>query len=209
MGRHPLELARGFSHVALASHHTRSSRPFGVTIDAHATINTCVCEVSGWPLRSTCDASQRSLHSTPIFRLLLKVAVNGTHQCDFSNFARPNGPNCRLSTRSHDPYHTDGTIHSCWPTVATSCTPHIRSHCMRRVTPRFLAVRLSSCLRLQRLCMRRMHPMMPGLDNHLVGLHRELSCYHSRNCSWRALPIRGVCWPRAGVRRGGEHLSWQ
>ena len=30
--------------------------------------------------------SQRSLHSAPIFRLLLKVAVNGTHQCDFHNF---------------------------------------------------------------------------------------------------------------------------
>ena len=31
-------------------------------------------------------ASQRSLHNAPIFRLLLKVAVNGTHQCDFFNF---------------------------------------------------------------------------------------------------------------------------
>ena len=31
-------------------------------------------------------SSQRSLHNTPIFRLLLKVAVNGTHQCDFLNF---------------------------------------------------------------------------------------------------------------------------
>ena len=30
--------------------------------------------------------SQRSLHNAPIFRLLLKVAVNGTHQCDFPNF---------------------------------------------------------------------------------------------------------------------------
>ena len=30
-------------------------------------------------------ASQRSLHNAPIFRLLLKVAVNGTHQCDFSS----------------------------------------------------------------------------------------------------------------------------
>ena len=30
--------------------------------------------------------SQRSLHNAPIFCLLLKVAVNGTHQCDFSNF---------------------------------------------------------------------------------------------------------------------------
>ena len=31
-------------------------------------------------------SSQRPLHSAPIFRLLLKVAVNGTHQCDFHNF---------------------------------------------------------------------------------------------------------------------------
>ena len=31
-------------------------------------------------------ASQRSLHNAPIFRLLLKVAVKGTHQCDFTNF---------------------------------------------------------------------------------------------------------------------------
>ena len=30
--------------------------------------------------------SQRSLHNAPIFRLLLKVAVNGTHQCDLLNF---------------------------------------------------------------------------------------------------------------------------
>ena len=74
---------------------------------------------------------------------------------------------------------------------------------MRRATPRFLAVHLSSCLRLQRAFMRRVHPMMPGLDNHLVELHRELSCHHSRNCSWHALPIRGICWPRAGVRGGG------
>ena len=27
-----------------------------------------------------------SVHNAPIFRLLLKVAVNGTHQCDFLNF---------------------------------------------------------------------------------------------------------------------------
>jgi hypothetical protein len=31
-------------------------------------------------------SSQRSLHNAPIFRLLLKVAVKGTHQCDFYNF---------------------------------------------------------------------------------------------------------------------------
>ena len=37
-------------------------------------------------------ASQRSLHNTPIFRLLLKVAVNGTHQCDSFNFCGDFGP---------------------------------------------------------------------------------------------------------------------
>jgi hypothetical protein len=38
------------------------------------------------------SASQRSLHNAPIFRLLLKVAVNGTHQCDFLNFCGGLGP---------------------------------------------------------------------------------------------------------------------
>ena len=37
-------------------------------------------------------ASQRSLHNAPIFRLLLKVAVNGTHQCDFLNFCGAHAP---------------------------------------------------------------------------------------------------------------------
>jgi hypothetical protein len=36
-------------------------------------------------------SSQRSLHNAPIFRLLLKVAVKGTHQCDFLNFCGPLG----------------------------------------------------------------------------------------------------------------------
>ena len=31
------------------------------------------------------SSSQRSRHNAPIFRLLLKVAVKGTHQCDFTN----------------------------------------------------------------------------------------------------------------------------
>ena len=122
-------------------------------------------------------------------------------------FAGPNGPNCRPIMRAHIPYRTGGTMHSCLSTGAASCAPHIRSRCMRRAVPRCLAVRLSGCLRLQRVLMRRVPPppppMMPGLDNHLVELLQELRCHHSRNCSWRALPIRGVCWPRAGVRRGG------
>ena len=31
-------------------------------------------------------SSQRSLHNAPIICLLLKVAVNGTHQCDYAIF---------------------------------------------------------------------------------------------------------------------------
>ena len=41
---------------------------------------------------TTSVTSQRSLHNAPIFRLLLKVAVNGTHQCDFLNFCGGHGP---------------------------------------------------------------------------------------------------------------------
>ena len=49
-------------------------------------------------LRRRC-ASQRSLHNAPIFRLLLKVAVNGTHQCDFLNFCGASSP--QQSARVH------------------------------------------------------------------------------------------------------------
>ena len=42
--------------------------------------------------------SQRSLHNAPIFRLLLKVAVNGTHQCDFLNFCGASGLQCGGNT---------------------------------------------------------------------------------------------------------------
>jgi hypothetical protein len=35
---------------------------------------------------SSSGLSQRSPHNAPIFRLLLKVAVRGTHQCDSQNF---------------------------------------------------------------------------------------------------------------------------
>jgi hypothetical protein len=37
--------------------------------------------------------SQRSLHNEPIFRLLLKVAVKGTQQCEFLNFCGALCPN--------------------------------------------------------------------------------------------------------------------
>jgi hypothetical protein len=38
-------------------------------------------------------ASQRSLHNAPIFRLLLKVAVIGTQQCESPNFCGDQFPN--------------------------------------------------------------------------------------------------------------------
>ena len=38
-------------------------------------------------------SSQCSLHNAPIFRLLLKVAVNGTHQCESLNFCGDLCPN--------------------------------------------------------------------------------------------------------------------
>ena len=41
-------------------------------------------------------SSQHSLRSAPIFRLLLKIAVNGTRQCDFHNFCGGLCSNCCL-----------------------------------------------------------------------------------------------------------------
>ena len=46
--------------------------------------------------------SQRSLHSAPIFRLLLKVAVNGTHQCDSNNFCGASSSNNKLMPTDHE-----------------------------------------------------------------------------------------------------------
>ena len=51
-----------------------------------------ICKLH-WNTSNYCHvASQRSLHYAPIFRLLLKVAVNGTHQCDFLNFCGASVP---------------------------------------------------------------------------------------------------------------------
>ena len=48
---------------------------------------------AGWFWKSEGVASQCSLHNAPIFRLLLKVAVNGTHQCESQNFCGDSCPN--------------------------------------------------------------------------------------------------------------------
>jgi hypothetical protein len=52
----------------------------------------CCFSISATPNVSQL-ASQCSLHSEPIFRLLLKVAVNGTHQCESLNFCGTLCPN--------------------------------------------------------------------------------------------------------------------
>ena len=48
-----------------------------------------------------CSLSQRSLHNAPICRLLLKVAVHGTHQCDFINFCGAFGSQLPPTPGSH------------------------------------------------------------------------------------------------------------
>ena len=55
-------------------------------------------------------ASQRSLHNAPIFRLLLKVAVNGTHQCDFLNFCGPFGVQQIISVSRSCDRHGCGSL---------------------------------------------------------------------------------------------------
>ena len=52
--------------------------------------------------RCACLPSQRSFHSAPIFRLLLKVAVNGTHQCDSNNFCGASSSNNKLTPTDNE-----------------------------------------------------------------------------------------------------------
>ena len=77
----------------------------------HVCLHGQLQSLTGTPIRykpyvQACNgkASQRSLHNAPIFRLLLKVAVNGTHQCDFLNFCGAFGsqprPRCRPASCS-------------------------------------------------------------------------------------------------------------
>ena len=69
-------------------------------------------------------ASQRSLHNAPIFRLLLKVAVNGTHQCGFINFC--------------------GALWA--PTVLLLRARTCRKRCARACVPRALSPHLGACI---------------------------------------------------------------
>jgi hypothetical protein len=63
--------------------------------------------------------SQRSLHNAPIFRLLLKVAVNGTHQCDCRNFC--GGLGSQQEHPSNDP------LESLSPSAEPSWPPPLRA----------------------------------------------------------------------------------
>jgi len=102
LGRCSLELAQRPLCVALAWHLARRSTPFGVTIWKKPVVFASRHVIPTLTLTIICgnsyiraglpSVSQRSLHNAPIFRLLLKVAVNGTHQCDFLNFCGDLGP---------------------------------------------------------------------------------------------------------------------
>ena len=70
--------------------------------------------------------SQRSLHSAPIFRLLLKVALDWTHQCDFHNFWGALSSNCIPSIHA--------TLIQLWLPHPTHCK-HMRKCYGRCPTP--------------------------------------------------------------------------
>ena len=83
------------------------------------TMTSFSCLVSSHGKQSC--ASQRSLHNAPIFRLLLKVAVNGTHQCDFLNFCG------YLGTQQHT-YIQKATVNT---VLLTSCRSYAKRACAR------------------------------------------------------------------------------
>ena len=58
------------------------------------------------------SVSQRSLHNEPIFRLLLKVAVKGTQQCEFLNFCGVYSP--ILTLAPSDTQHGGWSASACW-----------------------------------------------------------------------------------------------
>ena len=75
--------------------------------------------------------SQRSLHNAPIFRLLLKVAVKGTHQCDSYQFLRGILPNATIEEHATSCRSTRQLHHKTYtlspaplPPVPASCPLH-------------------------------------------------------------------------------------
>ena len=79
-------------------------------------------------LGGPCSASQRSLHNEPIFRLLLKVAVKGTQQCDFLNF-------CGVSPQLLEwLFSALPSVYTCTCCAESSAKPFPRcfAHCYRK-----------------------------------------------------------------------------
>ena len=83
------------------------AHPLAVCPATPSFCQTCSTLIHPGRSRAHSCLSQRSLHDTPIFRLLLKVAVNGTHQCDSFNFCGSFGPQLTigLAARTLD-HHT-------------------------------------------------------------------------------------------------------
>ena len=142
--------------------------------------------------------SPRSLHSTPIGRGLLMVAVQGCINVTSSSLWGPTAPAAATAR-----------VHVIRTPPVTPCTAAYRPgqaaahpHCYIRRAQSHAARSGGVSLYLPEtatLVYTTIAPMMPGLDNHLVETHRDLRCTRSRNCRWCALPMRCLCWPRAGV----------
>jgi hypothetical protein len=93
-----------------------------------------------------CQASQCSLHNAPIFRLLFKVAVNGTHQRESMIFTRSSAPIfvvvCLTCKRTAPEFNTSGAV-----CAFTARSPRVETHSWLPFRV-FLSVR--SALRLSR-----------------------------------------------------------
>ena len=104
--------------------------------------------------------SQRSLHNAPIFRLLLKVAVNGTHQCESLNFCGAAKPQQFKSAIAECIWpcclHASKKVHALrlllWlPLVGTHTQAHTHKHTHthkqlgKQVPPFFLGLGLGPC----------------------------------------------------------------
>ena len=82
-----LEMGERLSQTVL----TVASRPCGCCAIHGQFVAKIMVSLGGWALPAGGNArwaSQRSFHNEPIFRLLLKVAVKGAHECELRNISR-------------------------------------------------------------------------------------------------------------------------
>ena len=123
--------------------------------------------------------SQRSLHNAPIFRLLLKVAVNGTHQCDFTNFCGASGPQLLSpppspTSKSHAVGGGESGLILLHKEKQPCNLPGFDQRCDWQ-TKLIDALSLYSP-ETATLVYTTIAPMTIGLGNHLVDLLRQLRC---------------------------------